>query len=276
MNIHRWFILPRSQLRWWIAPLAALMFILILGGLTTLGLKSTWGEIAKLLLFVVLATGLPWLLLRPRSLAHLGLAILPGTVWRTVAITVFGVLLLKAWSAYFVSSGDDAAQSLEQVLRSFGFGQNSGHDVALVLLIVVFAPLGEEALFRVLLFRSLYDGLRRYAWAQSPWAAALCLLVALLLSAFLFADSHGGGGQDAQFGALFVMGLIFALLYLWAGNLWAPVMAHSIHNAWALAAETGLLLQLKLSPAALVLVYVGPLLALLLLWLWRRSLGRCL
>lgn len=82
----------------------------------------------------------------------------------------------------------------------------------------VAAPLGEELIFRGLLFRL----------ARDRWGAAR----AASLTALFFGIAHL---QPWSLFGLVGLGVLLALLYHWTGSLLAPVAAHGAHNAVSLA-----------------------------------------
>ncbi|HEV7272424.1 CPBP family intramembrane glutamic endopeptidase [Pseudoxanthomonas sp.] len=101
--------------------------------------------------------------------------------------------------------------------------------VFLTLFAVVLAPLYEELLFRRVLFGRLW----RAGWP----------VLGLVLSSVVFALVHelpGLNGKPAD-STLFLilvyagMGAIFAWVYRRTGTLWAPIAAHILNNAIALA-----------------------------------------
>ncbi|AOD16419.1 CPBP family intramembrane glutamic endopeptidase [Xanthomonas fragariae] len=102
--------------------------------------------------------------------------------------------------------------------------------VALVLFAVVIAPAYEELLFRRVLFGRLLS-------AGRPW-------LGIALSSAIFALVHEvpgiSGNGPAAIAQLWLvygsMGAAFAWLYWRTGTLWAPIAAHGINNATALAA----------------------------------------
>ncbi|WP_349811245.1 lysostaphin resistance A-like protein [Xanthomonas dyei] len=102
--------------------------------------------------------------------------------------------------------------------------------LALVLFAVVIAPAYEELLFRRVLFGRLLA-------AGRPW-------LGVVLSGALFALVHEvpgiSGNGPAAIAQLWLvygsMGAAFAWLYWRTGTLWAPIAAHGINNATALAA----------------------------------------
>lgn len=103
------------------------------------------------------------------------------------------------------------------------------HPVFLGLFVVALAPVYEELLFRRVLFGRLWD-------AGRP-------ALGLALSSGAFALAHempGTTGNDAPttlllLGVYAAMGAVFALVYRRTGTLWAPVAAHMLNNAMALA-----------------------------------------
>ena len=100
----------------------------------------------------------------------------------------------------------------------------------LVLFAVVLAPAYEELLFRRVLFG-------RFLAAGRPW-------LGLLLSSAAFALLHEipglSGNSPAAICQLWLvyggLGMAFGWLYWRTGSLWAPILAHALNNAIALAA----------------------------------------
>ena len=101
--------------------------------------------------------------------------------------------------------------------------------LVLVLFAVALAPAYEELLFRRVLFG-------RFLAAGRPW-------LGLVLASLAFALVHEVPGLSANpplavlqlwtiYGA---MGAAFGWLYWRTGTLWAPVLAHALNNALALA-----------------------------------------
>lgn len=99
----------------------------------------------------------------------------------------------------------------------------------LLVFVVLLAPAYEELLFRRVLFGRLLA-------AGRP-------LLGIVLSSFVFALMHelpgvSGNGPAAMLVLWLVygaMGAAFAWLYWRSGTLWAPILAHSVNNAAALA-----------------------------------------
>jgi membrane protease YdiL (CAAX protease family) len=82
--------------------------------------------------------------------------------------------------------------------------------------VVVAAALGEEIFFRGYLLPSL-----RKSWG---------LVAAVLVSSALFSLVHL---EWVGFLGLMEIGLLFAVLRIWTGSLWASIIAHSVNNAIA-------------------------------------------
>ena len=85
-----------------------------------------------------------------------------------------------------------------------------------VLLIAVVAGLGEELFFRGIL-QTIF----------SEWKNAV---LAIWLAAFIFSSIHM---QFYGFFPRMLLGAFFGYLLLWSGNLWLPILAHTINNGVA-------------------------------------------
>lgn len=131
---------------------------------------------------------------------------------------------LISWLAKLVGSEPVPSNLalMEQALEHFPW--------FLALFAIVLAPAYEELLFRRVLFGRLWQ-------AGRPW-------LGLVLSSFAFALIHEIPGTSAN-GPLEIaqlwlvyggMGAAFAWLYQRTGTLWAPIAAHALNNAIALAA----------------------------------------
>ena len=224
----RWSALPLGAWRWWYAVLGAAA---VLGGLyllMLLGLGLAWGLVAQFLLFVLVALVVPWAINRRAAAADWGW--MPARPGRSALVVGVLTLLLSLFVAAFEAIDPQAAQAASTVFRGFGLGRDAGFDAAMVLSIVALAPLGEELLFRGLIYRSLRDGLAR----RLP--VSLAMAVGAAASAALFAWAHGAEGQEQQLWQLAVVGLVMVLAYELTGSIAAPVMLHSLNNSLALAA----------------------------------------
>lgn len=78
------------------------------------------------------------------------------------------------------------------------------------------APLVEETIFRGLI----------YGWLRTH----MPIVIAVLVSAAVFAAVHV---IPLLFPALFVVGVILALVYEYSGSLWTSILLHSIQNSLA-------------------------------------------
>ena len=110
----------------------------------------------------------------------------------------------------------------DDVTRELGFGEGRlAADIAVGLLIVVAAPLGEEVFFRGFMF----GGLRR----RTPW------LVAALLSGGLWGLFHLPGGSWGVVLQLSIFGVLLGWLYERTGSIWPGIAVHAVNNALAFA-----------------------------------------
>lgn len=130
---------------------------------------------------------------------------------------VFCAAMPFVYATSFASSAAMEAFGLPVKLQDLaGLFATTGSPVLLLALTVmgiVVAPLGEELLFRAGIFRILGGFLPRRA--------------ALLISALLFASLHL---SLVHFVPLTVLGVIFALAYEKTGSLLVPVVAHGLFN----------------------------------------------
>lgn len=100
----------------------------------------------------------------------------------------------------------------------------------LALFAIVLAPAYEELLFRRVLFGRLWR-------AGRPWLGMLLSSLAFALIHEVPGTSANGPLEIAQLWLVYGgMGAAFAWLYQRTGTLWAPIAAHALNNAIALAA----------------------------------------
>ncbi|CAA9333042.1 MAG: hypothetical protein AVDCRST_MAG93-6286 [uncultured Chloroflexia bacterium] len=88
--------------------------------------------------------------------------------------------------------------------------------ILMLLLAGVAAPIVEETLFRGVL----------YGWLR----IRVPIVLAVVVSAALFAGVHF---IPILLPALFVVGIILAVVYEWSQSLWVPILLHSIQNSVA-------------------------------------------
>ncbi|KRA45375.1 hypothetical protein ASD72_07480 [Pseudoxanthomonas sp. Root630] len=147
------------------------------------------------------------------------------TWWLALLAGVATFLLssLMTWAGRAL--GLDLTPSNLELIEA-GFAQ---YPLFLALFAVVLAPLYEELLFRRVLFGRLW---------QAGWP-----LLGLALSSAVFALVHEMPGLNGKpvGSTLFLlavyagMGAVFAAVYRATGTLWAPIGAHILNNALALA-----------------------------------------
>lgn len=159
---------------------------------------------------------------RRESIARSGL---PRTWGWALAAGLATFLFSSLMSAGGRALGLDLEPSNLDMIRD-GFAR---FPVFLALFAVVLAPLYEELLFRRVLFGRLW---------QAGWP-----VLGLVLSSVVFALVHELPGLNGKplGSTLFLilvyagMGGIFAWVYRRTGTLWAPIAAHILNNAIALA-----------------------------------------
>lgn len=122
---------------------------------------------------------------------------------------VYGTSYLSAWLMELLG----LPVKLQDLANLFTATDSPLQLLALTLMAVVVAPLGEEVMFRAGAFRIARRFLPRWG--------------ALLLSALLFATLHRSA---VHFLPLTVLGVIFALAYEKSGSLLVPVVAHGLFN----------------------------------------------
>jgi membrane protease YdiL (CAAX protease family) len=177
-------------------------------------------KIALVVPITQLGMALPPLLIMARHGSLIRLLGLNRFHWSMLLETgtalVFGFLGSALWGLTLFALTEERAQ--EPYLPQFGEG--IGALLSLLVVAGVMAPLAEEILFRGFLF----TGLTRFT---GPIRAAM-------LSGALFAGMHL---QLLAFPALFVLGVVLALLYHRTGSLWMPILMHLCINVLATLAQ---------------------------------------
>lgn len=261
-SLPRWSALPLGPWPWWYAlagvaaTLAGLYALVLLGP----GLGMAGSLVAQFLLFMLVALAVPWAIGRRATVADWGwMPARPGRAALMVGVLTLALTLLVA---VVEALHPGAAQASSTVFRGFGLGRDAAVDAAMVLSIVALAPLGEELLFRGLIYRSLRDGLARWL------PVGLAMATGAAVSALLFGWAHGAEGQEQQLWQLAGIGLLMVLAYELTGSIAAPVMVHSLNNSLALVAGLQRHPDIRLAAGWIdALAMAGPLLALLLLGL---------
>jgi membrane protease YdiL (CAAX protease family) len=119
------------------------------------------------------------------------------------------------WIEFWMRDMEDKMREMTQVLTDFS------SPVRLLvgfLVIAVLPGIGEELVFRGLLQNKLQ------ALTRNPH-------VAIWVAAIIFSAIHF---QFYGFLPRMVLGALFGYLYVWSGNLWVPILAHFVNNAFTL------------------------------------------
>jgi membrane protease YdiL (CAAX protease family) len=166
--------------------------------------------------FIGAAIGIAFVVSRPTA-ADFGL-VRPPRLGQAIGL-IFGVWVgFLALSAIWVQAlGLDETQELPDRLGADGSTLNV---IAVIVLITVFAPLGEEMLFRGLVFRSLRN------W-RGFWPAAIGTGV-------LFGAIHAGSAPAGFLVPLGFFGFGLCLLYHRTGSLYPCIALHALNNSVAL------------------------------------------
>ena len=166
-------------------------------------------------------------------------------------------LLVAVWVGFFVLSaiwavalGLDETQDLPDELGANGPLFNV---LAVVVLITVIAPLGEELFFRGFFFGALRN------W-HGPWLAAI-------LTGAVFGLIHTGSSPVGYLVPLAFFGIGLCLLYEWTGSLYPSIALHALNNSIALGANLDWSWQIP------VMMVGSTIAALACAWLLARALG---
>jgi len=141
--------------------------------------------------------------------------------WISVGLLLavwLGFLILSAAWAALVSL--DQQQELPEELGADGPLLNV---LAVVVLVTVVAPLGEELFFRGFFFGALRN------W-HGPWPAAA-------LTGLVFGGIHVGSSPLGYLVPLMILGAALCLLYEWTGSLYPAIALHALNNSIALGAN---------------------------------------
>ncbi len=175
----------------------------------------------------------------------------PARFWISVGLIVavwIGFLLLSVAWAGLVDL--DQTQDLPEELGADGPLLNA---LAVVILVTVVAPLGEELFFRGFFFGALRN------W-RGPWLAAI-------ITGIVFGGIHVGSSPVGYLVPLMIFGAALCMLYEWTGSLYPAIALHAINNAIALGASLDWDWQI---PAMMV---GSTATALALAWLLARIVG---
>jgi len=159
------------------------------------------------LVFVAVAAGLVLFRVRPETpVARTGAQ--GAVVWG-----VLGGLVAFAGSALVGLTLERVGFPVEEQAWVLELFQDSETVWKLAPWLVFFVPLSEEVFFRGYMLRFLDQRTGRVA--------------AVIVSSALFAVIHLNPSGIVVY---FIIGLVLAFLYLRTGRLWAPILAHMVHN----------------------------------------------
>ncbi len=165
---------------------------------------------------VALIGGVYFFGLRRKGFAWEAVGIRPTSInWYLIAILVTLIVIplasLVTIAIYFA-----AGQSLENPQLDFLLPEGLSTIDAFVMLILAgfIAPLGEELLFRGVIYTTL-----RERWG---------IWISVLLSSLLFAFIHGNIAVGITG---FLLGIVAAVVFEFSGSLWTAVLVHSINNS---------------------------------------------
>ena len=172
-------------------------------------------------------------------------------LWRSAG------LLLAVWIGFFVLSAIWAAalglHEQQKLPEELGADGPLANVLAVVVLITVIAPLGEELFFRGFFFGALRN------W-RGPWVAAV-------LTGLVFGAIHAGSSPVGYLVPLAFFGFGLCLLYESTGSLYPSIALHALNNSIALGANLHWSWQI---PAMMVGSTLG---ALACAWLLARAIG---
>lgn len=186
---------------------------------------------------------------------------------------ILGFIVCISFSSLVTKLFPYLLQASKDVGNSFSFGKSNIKDLCLILGIAALGPLTEEIVFRGLIFRSIRDGLSKY----KKISIYVATLTSALVSSFIFLSIHGGAGQDQQMPFLFAMSLIFTFAYVLSGNLYVPVLMHSINNAFGvfmIIKNSNGTIKFFDNTIAYIFLCIAPFVALLVLIVIRKFLKK--
>lgn len=162
----------------------------------------------------------------PIKLRDFGLVRAP--LWPSVAkagaVMASYLLVFAVYSSLVNLEADDAPNKL-------GAGDGNVNMIAFAVLVAAMAPLGEELLYRGVVFRALKNGV----------GVVLGAAISGVLFGVLHIDSLASE-RLLQVVPLCVLGFAFAIAYWWSGTLFVPIALHATNNSLAViyfAADEG-------------------------------------
>jgi uncharacterized protein len=224
---------PDAAARWrpWTAfgALGGALLVVVFGGMVVSVLASAFGAdiedppagvnigltMFQGLVFIAAALYFAQLSAVPRA-TQFGLR-RPPKAWLAVALvpaTWLAFILLSALWVTVIGESPD-----EDLPDDLGAEDSDVALVAVMVLVCVIAPVGEEFLFRGYMFRALRN-----------WKG---LMPAAVISGVVFGLIHALSADPIALLPLAVLGVGLALLYHWSGSLYASMALHALNNAIA-------------------------------------------
>jgi membrane protease YdiL (CAAX protease family) len=131
------------------------------------------------------------------------------------------MLALPEWLSFIENWMKDSEIQGELITEAFLATTSSSGLAVNIFMIAILPAFAEELLFRGVL-ASLFR-----KWTKNIHLAAI-------FSAFIFAAIHL---QFYGFLPRFLLGIVFAYLFLWSGSLWLPIAAHFANNMLSVVVE---------------------------------------
>ncbi|WP_341227867.1 CPBP family intramembrane glutamic endopeptidase [uncultured Arcticibacterium sp.] len=189
------------------------------------------GQGVAAIITFVLAAIFYWKVVEKKSLSELNFRSLPKpAVFFLVILTQLCFLPFNGWlqemnegmkfpealsglESFFKTMEDSLAEVTEYLTTFDSFIKM----LVGFIVIAVVAGVGEEFIFRGLIQRKLYKGLK------NPH-------LAIWVAAFIFSAIHM---QFYGFLPRLMLGALFGYFYFWTGNIWVPIVAHIFNNGFA-------------------------------------------
>lgn len=140
------------------------------------------------------------------------------TAAKSFAVMVGYFILLATYNQLVNLTPDDAPEQLGADTGTLGM-------LGFAILVAVIAPIAEEIFYRGMVFRALSNGV----------GVALAAIISGVLFGAVHIDSLASE-RLLQVVPLGLLGVLFALLYVWTGTLYAPIALHATNNALAVFA----------------------------------------
>lgn len=140
------------------------------------------------------------------------------TVAKSFAVIVGYFVLLATYNQLVNLTPDDAPEQLGADTGMLGM-------LGFAILVAVVAPIAEEIFYRGMVFRALSNGV----------GIALAAIISGVFFGAVHIDSFASE-RLLQVVPLALLGVFFALLYVWTGTLYAPIALHATNNAIAVFA----------------------------------------